>query len=110
MWGPVLRVCGELTPTRQSSSNALQGHYFTPLGKQAPVTPAQVPVHSTLCSTFLAMGSNIAMESFEAIAKQVVGVELGARRSAQFGPPDALRASTRQGVRVASIRIDHESG
>ena len=52
----------------------------------------------------------IAIESFEAIAKQVVGVELDARRSAQFGPPDAPRASTRQGVRVASIRIDHESG
>ena len=28
----------------------------------------------------------IAIDSFEAIAKQVVGVELGARQSAQFGP------------------------
>jgi hypothetical protein len=28
----------------------------------------------------------IAIESFEAIAKQIVGVELGARQSAQFGP------------------------
>ena len=55
MWGPV--------PTRQSSSNALQGHYSTPLGKQAPVTPAQVPVHSTLCSTFLATGTNLSKSS-----------------------------------------------
>src|SRR5215211_5674100 len=29
---------------------------------------------------------SIAIESFEAIAKQVVGIELGARRSAEFGP------------------------
>jgi hypothetical protein len=29
---------------------------------------------------------SIAIESFEAIAKQVVGIELGARQSAQFGP------------------------
>ena len=30
--------------------------------------------------------TNVAIESFEAIAKQVVGIELGARQSAEFGP------------------------
>jgi hypothetical protein len=30
--------------------------------------------------------TTVAIDSFEAIAKQVVGIELGSRRSAEFGP------------------------
>ena len=52
-----------LATTRQPSSNNCQNVYSTPLGGQAPLRRTQVPVHSTLCSTFLAMGSNSSKSS-----------------------------------------------
>ncbi len=53
-----------LAPTRHHSSHTTQNVCSTPFGwAGSPLRRTHVPVHSTLCSTFLAMGSNLSKSS-----------------------------------------------